>query len=130
MRIIAREGDYSIYRFEPGAPFPVESSAGSGFLNITRTGKELSIVGPEGAIPGAAAQENGWTLWEVEGPLAFGMVGVLSSITAPLAAAGISVFAVSTFDTDYILWKLDKAAAAVRALRAAGFEVEGSARFP
>lgn len=130
MRIIAKDGDYSVYRFEADAPLPDALSRTIPFSSVTRTERELSVVGPEGAFPGADAQENGWTLWEVEGPLDFGMIGVLSSITAPLAAAGISVFTVSTFDTDYILWKLDKAAAAVRALRSAGFEVEGSARFP
>ncbi|WP_373501388.1 ACT domain-containing protein [Desulfococcus sp.] len=130
MRIIAKDGDYSVYRFEADAPLPEELSRTAGFLSVTRTDRELSAVCASDAVHGAGTEEGGWTLWEVEGPLDFGMIGVLSSITVPLAAAGISVFAVSTYDTDYILWKLDKAAAAVRALRAAGFEVEGSARFP
>lgn len=130
MRILALEGDYSVYRFDPARDLPEGLPAGPGFLSVTRTDRELSILCATGTLRGAPREEAGWTLWMVQGPLDFGMLGVLNSITAPLAAAGVSVFAVSTFDTDYILWKKDKAAAAVRALRAAGFEVEGSARFP
>ncbi len=130
MRIFAQEGDYSVYRFAPGEEPPEAFRTGTGFWSVTRTDQELSILCPTGTLRGASREEDGWTLWKVQGPLDFGMLGVLSSITSPLAASGVSVFAVSTFDTDYILWKKDKAAAAVRALRAAGFEVEGSARFP
>ncbi|HOX12714.1 MAG TPA: ACT domain-containing protein [Spirochaetia bacterium] len=129
MRILALEGDYSVYRFDPDRDIPGSLLAGSGFRSVTRTDQELSVVARTGALRGAPREEAGWTLWMVQGPLDFGLLGVLSSITGPLAAAGVSVFAVSTFDTDYILWKKDRAGEAVRALREAGFEVEGSARF-
>ena len=130
MKILAMEGDFSVYRFDAAATIPEAALSCEGFLSVTRTDRELSVVCGTGTLHQAKAEEEGWTLWKVQGPLDFGMTGVLSSITVPLAAAGVSIFALSTYDTDYILWKMDKAAAAVRALRAAGFEVEGSARFP
>jgi uncharacterized protein len=123
MKITAVEGEYSVYRFAANAPVPESALAIAGFINITRTSEELSIVCTTGMVHGAEKEEDGWSLWKVEGPLDFGMIGVLSSITAPLAVAGVSIFAASTFDTDYILWKRDKAGSAVRALRTAGFEV-------
>jgi len=60
---------------------------------------------------------------KIEGPLDFGMVGVISSISAPLAAASISLFVISTYDTDYVMVKRDKLAAAFDVLRRAGFTV-------
>lgn len=124
MKITAVEGEYSVYRFAPGSPVPEDVLSCKGFVSVTRTGEELSIVCPSGTVHGAEKEEDGWSLWKVAGPLDFGKIGVLSSIAAPLAGAGVSIFAVSTFDTDYVLWKHDKAGAAVRALRAAGFDVD------
>ena len=69
----------------------------------------------------AGKVESGWRMLEVEGPLPFEMTGVLSSIAAPLAAAGVSIFVVSTFDTDYVLVKEAALAAGLDALQAAGF---------
>jgi len=130
MKILALEGDYSVYRYAADSPLPKEALGNAPFSSVVRTDEELSVVRPSGELPGAEKEEEDWTLWKIEGPLDFGMIGVLASVTKPLAEAGVSVFTLSTFDTDYILWKKDKAAAAVRALRSAGFEVEASARFP
>lgn len=130
MRLTALEGEFSVYRFDADSAAPEIPPSEEAIYSVTRTREEVSVVCRTGILHGAPREEAGWTLWRVEGPLDFGLIGVLSSITAPLAAAGVSVFALSTFDTDYILWKTDQAAAAVRALRSAGFEVEGSARFP
>ena len=124
MKIEEQEGDYSVYRFGPGRPVPDGVLSGPGFVSVTRTGEELSIVCSSGNIQSADREEGGWGLWKVRGPLDFGLIGVLSAITAPLASAGVSVFAVSTYDTDYILWKRDRTAAAITALREAGFELE------
>ncbi|KAF0700172.1 Aste57867_9300 [Aphanomyces stellatus] len=83
---------------------------------------EISLVVPETAalpiVP--STSETGWTTFKVEGPLDFALTGILSSLTAPLAAASIPVFAISTYDTDYILVKEDKAQGAIDAWHACG----------
>lgn len=91
-----------------------------GFVSVTRTADELSIVCADDAVPDGIRAERGWRCLAVAGPLDFGMTGVLASIAAPLADAGISIFALSTFDTDYVLVKAEKLAAAAEALRRAG----------
>jgi hypothetical protein len=94
------------------------------FLSITRTAVELSIVCAEELVAAKVKCENGWRVFEVAGPLEFALTGVLAAIATPLAAAGVSIFALSTFDTDYVLVKGDKLVEAIAALRAAGHEVE------
>ena len=89
------------------------------------TDGECSLVCPTAAAPAEAlAREDGWRAFRVKGSMAFGLVGVLARITGALAAAGISVFAVSTFDTDYVLVKAERFEAALCALAAEGFAVE------
>ncbi|OQR87440.1 hypothetical protein ACHHYP_08851 [Achlya hypogyna] len=82
--------------------------------SLTVTADEISVVLPTTeALPIAPrVSEDGWVCFKVEGPLDFGLTGILSALTAPLATAGIPVFAISTYDTDYILVKHDKADAA------------------
>ena len=91
-----------------------------GFLSVTRTSDELSIVCPQDAVPAGIRSEPGWRALAVAGPLDFGLTGILASIAAPLAEAGISIFAISTFDTDYVLVKAERLNDAVEALRRAG----------
>jgi hypothetical protein len=74
-----------------------------GFVSITRTPDELSIVCPEEAVPPDTTVEEGFRALVVPGPIPFSETGVLASLAAPLAAAGISIFALSTYDTDYVL---------------------------
>jgi len=97
----------------PGAPF----------VSVTRTDSELSFVCPADMAPTGARVEGPWQAYAVDGILDFAMVGVLVRLTTPLAAAGISVFAVSTFDTDYLLVPAARSEAAVRAWLAAGLGV-------
>ena len=78
---------------------------------------------PEGAVPEGVRHEGGWRVLKLEGPFEFSEVGVLASITAPLADAGVSLFAVSTFDTDYVLVKEEQLGAGAAALRGRGHEV-------
>ncbi len=87
------------------------------------TDEEISIVGPEDAAPELAAVERGFRCLEVEGPLDFALVGILSSLTATLAAADVSVFVISTFDTDFILVKEADLERSINALRTDGHEV-------
>jgi hypothetical protein len=88
------------------------------FWSITRTGEELSLVVPEQVVSGTWRAERGWRCLKVQGPLDFGLTGVLSSLSGPLAEAGISIFALSTYDTDYLLVRaadLDKATSVLTA---------------
>ncbi|MBU6243777.1 MAG: ACT domain-containing protein [Actinomycetales bacterium] len=90
---------------------------------MTRTAAEVSVVCALQDAPAGARTEPGWRALEVAGPLAFSLVGILASLTQPLAAAGVSVFAISTFDTDYVLIRAGALAAAIDALREAGHDV-------
>lgn len=130
MKLKVIEGEFAICRLPAGSHVPAWAiDAPSGLFSLTRTPEELSIVCPEALVPAGlnAKVEPAWRAIEVQGPLDFAMIGVLASLTAPLAQAGVSVFAISTFDTDYILVKQDRLADAVNALRTAGMEVEGDA---
>src|SRR5687767_6682629 len=73
------------------------------FVSITRTAEELSIVCREDAVPGTVRADRGWRCLALQGPFALDATGVASEFTRVLAAAGVSVFVVSTFDTDYVL---------------------------
>ncbi len=95
----------------------------AGFSSITRTSEELSIVCAENVVPAGLKQESGWRMFKVEGPLDFGLTGVLASVAAPLAQAGISIFSIATFNTDYVLVKDARVAEAVKVLEAAGHTV-------
>ena len=94
-----------------------------GFFSVTRTDDELSMVCPEEVVPDEARSEEGWRALKLEGPFEFSEVGVLASVAAPLAEAGVRIFAVSTFDTDYVLVKEEQLSPAVAALRGRGHEV-------
>jgi hypothetical protein len=113
-------GRYAIVRLAADAPFPDSLLAVSGFVSITRTSDELSIVCEDSLVPPGARSEPGWIALQLHGPFAFDEVGILASCVAPLAQQGISVFTVSTFDTDYILVKAAQADAAVAGLETAG----------
>jgi hypothetical protein len=93
------------------------------FLSITRTRDELSIVCESSRIPAGIDAEFGWRCIKVDGPLDFSLVGVLSSLAEPLARAGIPIFAISTFDTDYVLVKTANLEGAMAALESAGHAV-------
>jgi hypothetical protein len=96
------EGRYAVVRLEPGDAVPPWAQGGP-FVSVTRTDSELSIVCPEEAVPAPASAERGWRCLRVRGPLGFGMTGILASLAAPLASSGVSIFVVSTYDTDYVL---------------------------
>ena len=115
-------GDFAVCRLPPAAPVP--AWAGSAiFSSVTRTADELSVICPAAAVPAGIKAERDWRLLQVAGPLDFGAVGVLASLTAPLAQAGISLLAVATFDTDYVLVRAARLEDALRALEAAGHRV-------
>jgi uncharacterized protein len=87
------------------------------FVSITHTGDELSIVCAEENVPSDVKADRGWRALKVEGPLDLALMGVLASLANPLAEAKINIFAISTFDTDYLLVKgyyLDRACETLR----------------
>jgi hypothetical protein len=112
----------AVCRLAPDAAIPgwalAPGAAGAPvtLVSLTRTPEELSIVCPQDRLPPGVRAERGFRAFKVAGPLDFSLTGVLSTLLAPLAAAGVSVFAVSTYDTDYILVKDKQLAAARRAL--------------
>lgn len=114
--------NYSVCRLGPEADIPPWALAGE-FFSITRTEEELSLVCPQEVVPDGVQCEKGWRCIMVLGPLDFSLTGILPSLTAPLAEAGISVFAISTFDTDYLLVKADNLQRAVLKLEEAGHDV-------
>lgn len=120
--------ELSLARLEPDAPVPAWAE-NSVFSCIARTPSELSIVTTTRAA--AAAGEGtrvdaGWRALRVRGPLPFDLVGIVAAVATPLAAAGIPIFPVATFDTDYVLLKGVDLARGIEALRAAGLEVHAS----
>jgi len=124
MKLALLDGSYSVCRFDAGSRIPQDIFSGPGFASVTRTANEISIVRETGTCPAIAREERGWKVLMVEGPLDFGMIGVLSSISAPLAQAGISIFVISTFDTDYVLIKEKRLDDALAVLSGAGFELD------
>ena len=91
--------------------------------SVTRTAAELSIVAPSAAVPPEVRAERDWRALRVAGPLDFALTGILASLAAPLADAGVSIFALSTYDTDYVLVRHPQLDVALAALRAAGHTV-------
>jgi len=98
-------------------------SKNSDFFSITKTLDELSIVCSEESIPNGIKCEKDLRILKIEGPLDFSLVGILSSITTVLAQQGVSIFAISTYDTDYILVKDKDIKNAIDSLNIAGYKI-------
>lgn len=114
----------AVCQLAPEAPVPAWAAAKAAFCSITRTGEELSIVCPENLVPADVKQEAGWRALKADGPLDFDLTGILASVAGPLAQAGVSLFALSTYNTDYVLVKDNQVTLAVKALQAAGHAVK------
>jgi hypothetical protein len=93
------------------------------FWSVTRTAEELSVVLPEENVVTGWKTETGWRGLMVRGPLDFSLIGILAALAAALTAAGIPIFALSTFDTDYLLVKERDLFHAVEVLIASGYEI-------
>lgn len=109
----------AVCRLAPDAPLPDWAVAGP-FFAVTRTRDELSVVCRQEQIPDGVTCQPGWRCLQVAGPLNFSLTGVLASLALPLAQAGVSIFALSTYDTDYLLMSETALDAALAALRNAG----------
>lgn len=113
----------AVCKLAPDAPAPA-ISLHSALVSLTVTPHEISLVCPEEEAPKDAEVVSGWRALRVVGVLDFSLIGILASLTHTLADAGISVFAVSTYTTDYILVNDAALERAVAALRAAGHRVQ------
>lgn len=98
------EGPFAVCRLEPGAPLPGWFRP-SRFASVSWNADELSITCDEALVPEDVQCERGWRCLMLQGPFAFDQTGILLQVLAPLATARIGIFAVSTFDTDYVLIK-------------------------
>ncbi len=111
-------GRFAICRLDAQAATPGWAVGRGGFVSITHSERELSIVAAEALVPAEVKAERGWAAMRVVGQLDLSMVGVLATLTTALAKARISCFAISTYDTDYILVKQQDADRAAKALGA------------
>jgi len=93
------------------------------FCSVTRSGDELSVICEAARVPPGVTASGEWRVLKLVGPFDFAGVGVLLRVAAPLAAAGVSILSVGTYDTDYVLVRMPQMEAALHALRAAGHEV-------
>src|SRR5690349_2748493 len=106
----------AVARLDASSDIPSWGIKGTNFFSITKTRDELSIVCPEDKIPQDIKVEKGWRCLKVEGPLDFGLTGILASLAQPLAEAKISIFTISTFDTDYLMIKKENLQKAIAVL--------------
>jgi hypothetical protein len=126
LAIDVRPGEYAVVRLPADAPVPQEllEPGEPAFVSVTRTPEELSVICPAGREPaGSTAGEDGWRLLSVRGPLEFTLTGIIAALASELAAAGVALFSMSTFDTDHILVRAADLDHAVKALRESGHEV-------
>jgi hypothetical protein len=123
LKLIPLAGTFAVCRLDPASPLPPWAWSG-GVWSVTRTADELSVVCAADAVPPGVACEPDWRGWRVAGTFDLtGATGVFASLVGPLAEAKVSVFAVSTFDTDYLWVKAATFARAADALRHAGHDV-------
>ncbi|NQD36933.1 ACT domain-containing protein [Permianibacter sp. IMCC34836] len=113
-------GQWAVCRLAPGTDCQLVQDA---IFNITWTPEETSLVCRYNAAPKAVPVQGPFAMLKVQGPLDFSLTGIMAALTQPLAAAGISIFAISTYDTDYLLVGENKLTEAVSTLQASGFEV-------
>ena len=113
---------YCVCRLDVDANIP-DWTMKSEWFSITRTDDELSIVCKEVVVPEEIVVERGWKILKVDGVLDFALVGILSKLSQLMADNDISIFAISTYDTDYILVKEDKLKRAIEVYKENGYEV-------
>lgn len=129
LAVDVRPGDYSIVRLQPGS-LPAAGLfelGGEALVSVTSTPDEVSVVCPTESAP-TGETEHGWRLLTVRGPLEFTLTGIMAALAGELAAAGVSLFALSTYDTDHVLVKAADLERAIKALTEAGHEVNHGGR--
>jgi uncharacterized protein len=116
---------FAISQLAASAPIPAWATQGP-FFSVTRTGDELSVVTELSRVPLGVQSQPGWRALKVHGPFVLSEIGILCALATPLAEARISLFAVSTFDTDYLLVASESLPAAIAALERAGHTIHRS----
>jgi hypothetical protein len=112
---------FSVVRLDPDTDFrPAKKPA---LFSMTRTEEEVSVVCEDALIPEKGKVERGWSCLKVQGPLDFSLTGILAGISVTLARAEVSIFALSTYDTDYLLVKTDQLDTAMAALLKEGYQI-------
>jgi len=120
LKLTVLEDLFSVHRFPPDHDIPKQIYE-SQFYSISKTDSELSIVCSSSILLDSERSETDWSCIKVQGPLNFSLTGILADISDVLAKAKVSIFAISTFDTDYILVKSEKLSVANQALQKAGY---------
>jgi hypothetical protein len=116
---------YAVSRLSPDQPIPAWAD-GEGFVTISRSRQELSIVCRAGRVPAGIQSEQDWACWRFVGPFAFGATGIVLSVIEPLSRGGIGIFVVSTFDGDHLLVQRGDLERAIPLLTAAGHRLVAS----
>ena len=116
------DGAYAIARLQPDAAMP-DWADGAGFVSISRSDDELSVLWLASRVPAAVRQDAGWACMKLVGPFAFDQTGIVLSVIRPLSEAGIGIFVVSTFDGDHLLIKQADLDAGTRLLRDVGHQL-------
>lgn len=120
MEIEKIEGNFSVCKLKELSEIDLNSE----FCFVGKTDEEISLVCPTENVPaGAIKRDDGWKALRIQGVLDFSLVGILAKVSGLLADNGISIFAVSTFNTDYILTKADNYARALGLLEKAGYQI-------
>jgi uncharacterized protein len=117
-------GSFAVAQLAAAADVPTWAY-GRDFFTISRTDEELSIVCLSERVPSDVTVEHGWACLQLVGPFEFTLTGILLAVLRPLAEANVGIFAISTFNTDYVLVKHDHLSTAVQALHDAGHVVTG-----
>lgn len=123
LRLSVVDSKLSVVRLPSGMEVPNWANGAWEFISITRTFDELSIVCASDVVPEGLPAEGPWRAIKVLGPIPMTLIGVIAAIANPLADAGIAIFAISTFDTDYILVHEPDLETAIELLDRAGHEV-------
>jgi hypothetical protein len=122
LQLVLLPQSFAIARLSPAAPTPEWATRGA-FFSVSRSEDELSIVTEAANVPAGIQSQAGWRVLKVQGPFVLSEVGVLASLASPIAEAGASLFAISTFDTDYLLIGGEQLEIAASALEHAGHKV-------
>lgn len=113
-------------QFPAGAPVPAWTDGARQFLTVSRTPTELSIVADDSAVPASVSAQRGYRALRVQGPLPLDLIGIFAALAGPLAAAGIAIFPIATYETDYLLVQGGDLDRALAALRGAGHMIAGT----
>lgn len=123
LKFLLRPESFCIHRLPLNRPVDFDELRSVSWYSVTRTDEELSVVAPQEIDLGPGEREPGWSCLRIAGKLDFALVGVIAEVSRVLADAGVGIFTLSTFNTDYILVKSVDIGTAVRALSDAGHVV-------